>query len=215
MPILNFSNQTFKVEQIANIKVEDLVRLANQNQPRLFVVHDPVQKTSAVVIPELVVKVVNKLHLPQQQRAADVGLMGVLRGCQVTVKSDQPAQTIAHLAKVSKAEFVIVTDQERSPTGLFIPHVVAQRLPQARLVQELPDLEKLIQELLAEDDLTGAIAQIEKRIKDFHSEKVNLDAPDPYICSGDEDDGPHHRNTCPCPYHPGAACSKREVLTGP
>ena len=58
MPILNFSNQTFKVEKIANVKVEDLVKLAHQNQPRLFVVHDPVQKTTAVVIPELVVKVI-------------------------------------------------------------------------------------------------------------------------------------------------------------
>lgn len=213
MPILNFSNQTFKVEKIANIKVDDLVQLAQQNQPRLFVVHDPVQKTTAVVVPELVLKVVNKLQLPSQQRAADVGLMGVLRGRQITVKSDQPVGTVTRLANVSKVEFVIVTDEQRTPTGLFIPHLVAQRLPQARMVQEVPDLKQEILERLAENDLPGAIAQIEKRIKDFHSEKVNLDAPDPYFCSGDDEDGPHHRNSCPCPYHPLAACSKREVLT--
>jgi len=214
MSILNFSNHTFKVEKIASIKVEDLLKLVYQNQPRLFVVHDLALKTSAVVIPELVLKVVNELYLTPQQQAADAGLMGVLRRCQITVKADEPAETVARLARVAKAEFVIVTNQERIPTGLFIPHVVAQRLPQARMVQEVPDLERLIQEQLAKNDLTGAITQIKKRIKDFHSEKINLDAPDPYICSGDEEDGPHHRNSCPCPYHPGAACSKREVLTG-
>lgn len=214
MPILNFSNHTFKVEKIANIKVEDLVKLVDQNQTRLFVVHDPVLKTSAVVIPELVIKVVSKLNLRHEQLAADVGLMGVVGQCQITVKADQPAQSVAHLAKVSKAEFVIVTNQERLPTGLFIPNVVAERLPLARMVQEVPDLGQLVREELANDDLTAAIAQIEKRIKDFHSERVNLDAPDPYICSGDDEDGPHHRNSCPCPYHPQAACSKREVLTG-
>jgi hypothetical protein len=215
MPILNFSNQTFKVEKIANIKVEDLVQLAHQNQPRLFVVHDPVNKASAVVIPELVIKVVDELKLSPELPAADVGLMGALRGRQITVKADQPATTIAQLANLSKAEFVIVTDQQRTPTGLFVPNVVAERLPQASMVQERPDLQQIILERLAENDLTGAIAQVEKRIKDFHSEKVNQDAADPYICSGDNDDGPHHWNSCPCPYHPGAACGRREVLSKP
>src|ERR1043166_7575938 len=199
MAILNFSNQTFKVEQIANITVDDLVRLAQQNQPRLFVVHDSVQKTSAVVIPELVLAVVNKLQLPAQQRAVDVGLMGVVRGCQITGKSDQPAGIVAYLANVSRADFVIVTDEQRTPAGLFIPGVVAQRLPEARMVQDMPDLRQEILQRLAVNDLTGALQRTEKRIKDFHSEKVNLDAPDPYICAGDEEDGPHHRNSCPCP----------------
>jgi hypothetical protein len=213
MPIINFSNQTFKVTTIDNIKVDDLMQLALQNQSCLFVVHDPAQKTSAVVIPELVFRVVNKLQLSPHQPALDVGLMCVVRGRQLTVKADQPAETVAKLARVSKAEFVIVTDRQQRPTGLFVPQVVAQRLPETRIVKAVPDLKLQIQQRLAQNDLTGAIAQIERRIKDFHSEKVNLDAPDPYICSGDEEDGPHHWNTCPCPYHPQAACSKREVLT--
>jgi hypothetical protein len=215
MSIINFSNHTFKVEKIANLKVSDLVQLAEQNQPRLFVVHDPVIKASAVVIPDLALKVIRDLGLPPEHPATDVGLMGALRGRQITVKADQAANTVAKIARLSKAEFVIVTDHERTPTGLFIPNVVTQRLPQASMVHEHPGLELIIRQRIAENDLTGAIAQVEKRIKDFHSEKVNLDAPDPYICSGDDEDGPHHRNACPCPYHPGAACSKREVLTGP
>jgi hypothetical protein len=39
MSILNFSNETFKIEKIANIRVDDLLQLALQNEPRLFVVH--------------------------------------------------------------------------------------------------------------------------------------------------------------------------------
>ena len=215
LSILNISNQTFKVEEVPDIKVEKLVQLAKQNQPRLFVVHDPAHCISAVVIPERVLTVVKELKLPGYQLAADVGLMGVLRQRQITVTKDQSAQTVARMANLSRAEFVIVRDQQHAPSGLFIPHVVAERLPHTRMVQEVPYFQKTIEDLLAENNLIGAISQIEKRIKDFHSERINLDAPDPYICGGDNEDGPHNRNSCPCPYHPGAPCAKREVLTRP
>src|SRR6266849_9005357 len=156
-PILNFSNQTFNVEEVSDIKVDDLVQLAGQNQPKLFVVHDPAHRVSAVVIPELVLMVVKALKLPANRSAADVGLMEVLRRRQITVKMDQPAQIVAKLANLSRAEFVIVTDHQRTPNGLFIPNVVAQRLPHSRMVQEVPNLQEVIEKRLAENDLIGAI----------------------------------------------------------
>jgi hypothetical protein len=138
-----------------------------------------------------------------------------LRRRQITVKSDQPAETVAKLANMSHAEFVIVVNNQRTPNGLFIPNVVAEKLPQASMVQQMPHLRQEVELQIAAYNLTGAISHIEKIIKDFHSERINFDVPDPYICSGDEEDGPHNWNSCPCPYHPLAACGKREVLTRP
>ena len=215
MAIINFSNQTFKLVEVPDLKVDDLMQLATQNEPRLFVVHDPKHKASALVIPELVKKVVENAKLDRDQLATDVGLMGVLRRRQITVNGDQPAETVAKLANMSHAEFVIVVNNQRTPSGLFIPKVVAERLPHASMLQQMPSLQHEVQLQIAAYNLTGAISKIEKIIKDFHSERINLDVPDPYICSGDDEDGPHNWNSCPCPYHPSAACGKREVLTGP
>ncbi|HEV2834997.1 MAG TPA: hypothetical protein VGW58_06755 [Pyrinomonadaceae bacterium] len=214
MAIINFSNQTFKLVEVPDLKVKDLMQLAKENQPRLFVVHDPKHKASALVIPELVRKVVEKANLAPSQLATD-GLIAVLRRRQITVKGDQPAETVAKLASMSHAEFVIVVNNQRAPSGLFIPNVVAKNLPHARMVQEMPGLQREVELHIASDNLTGAINKIEKIIKDFHSERINLDVPDPYICEGDEEDGAHTWNSCPCPYHPSAACGKREVLTRP
>lgn len=110
-----------------------------------------------------------------------------------------------------EAQVVIAVNDDTVPVGLFIPSVVAERLPQTSQILHAssPQLQQTVGRPTEIGDLARAIAAIEGEHDEFHSEYLNHLAPDPYIC---EDHGkPHKLSRCPCDIHPGAPCGRRKV----
>jgi hypothetical protein len=106
----------------------------------------------------------------------------------------------------------MVVNDHTLPVGVFIPGLVAERLPNSHMViSSSQELQNAVRTALAAGDLVRAIEAIEGEHTEFHSETLNQNSPDPYVC---ENHGkPHKRSKCPCDIHPGASCGRREVAS--
>jgi hypothetical protein len=211
IPIIHFAWQRFIPTQIQNVRVGQLYDLARKNPVQeLFVFNDPTHQLSALIIPELVTSIVDELNLPFWESAADVGLLDIIRQDHIAVHMNQPASVVTRLAAKMDAQTVIVVNDDAIPVGLFMPGVVAERLPQASILgQGSVNLRGTVSTQVASRDLAAAIASIEAEMLAFHSEFLNEHAPDPYVCEGFGT--PHKRTICPCDIHPAATCGKRLV----
>jgi hypothetical protein len=157
--------------------------------------------------------VIKKFRLPNDESAVAVGLMDILRRKQITVHQEQPADRVVKLAASHKTFAIIAVNDYGVPVGILIPDVAIERLPDTGYAQSPFGFTSPIAHHINNGDLAGAISEINKRHQNFHSERFNLDASDPYICAGDEEDGSHNINACPCRYHPSAGCGRRQIAT--
>ena len=213
IPIIHFSWQWFIPTQIQNVRVGQLYDLAlkkSMPNPELFVFHDPTHRLSALIIPDQVTHIVGVLDLPFWESAAAVGLLDIIRQDHITVHMNQPASLGTQMAAKMDGQTVIVVNDDAIPVGLFMPGVVAERLPQSSmLLQSSTDLQEAVSTQLDGGDLAEALASIEAEMLAFHSEGLNINAPDPYVCEGLG--APHMRTNCPCDIHPTATCGRRLV----
>jgi hypothetical protein len=208
IPILDFSWQDFPTQLINQPKVGDLVLLCQDQQPRLFVAHDPVSRWCGVVVPDGVLALVDRLELPDDAPAFDIGLMGAVGQGQLTVRGNQPASTVAKLASVTNATCVIAVTEIEHPQGLFLPAVCAERLPRTSIVQ---NSSRFVQYVVghAGSNLVEAIAALESEHQSFHSETINQNPADPYVCKEGGID--HYVPFCKHdPPHPTGPCNRGE-----
>jgi hypothetical protein len=215
IPIIDFCWQEFNPVEVDDVEVRHLYNLSKQHGPDLFVLHDRVHRMSALVIPDLVTETVERLdllNLRGETSAAAIGLLDLLRRDQITVNFEQPASLVVIAAAWQQAGTVIAVDNSARPRGLFIPSTVAERLPQASLIQEQsPQLRESVGQLTRIGNLAGAIVAIESKFDSFHSEHLNRHAANPYIC-----DGPLPHKTFsppPCREHSGAIVTMRNVAS--
>jgi hypothetical protein len=208
--IFNFSQQKFRLVHKDNVTVGQLETLANQHADKPFIFYDGIQREAACVVPARVKWAIEKFNLAPGEIAARTGIFDILRRNQGVVHRDQPSSRIAQFALSEDLDAVLVVGDKGEPAGLFLPGLVAERLPKTPFVKDLlpPALRQQIQALKNLDDLPQAMAKIETQDVAFHSELVNEFGGEPYICEGD---GGHIRNSCPCPSHPFARCSRRQI----
>lgn len=212
IPIIDFSWREFKpFQQSLDASVQEFYDLAHIYNPNLFLLHDPERRLSALVIPDLVIQTVERFDLPLEAPVAATGLPDLLRQGQMTVHAGQPASLVALLAEAHEIESVVVVDDSAFPIGLFVPSVVAERLPETYRIQaeSSESLRRTVRRLAAAGNLTGAIAAIEGEYGDFHSERLNQLGADPYVCDGNGK--PHYWRRCPCKWHPTATCGRRTI----
>jgi hypothetical protein len=207
LPILNFCQQRFALVQDNNVTVERLQDLAGQHGANPFVFFDAEHREAACVIPTAVEWAIKEFDLDAKEIAAETGIFNVLRRNQAVVHSAQPASRIAQLASSQQADAIVTVGDVGKPVGVFFPGIVAERLSETSVVRSSlsRSLQRQIRALGNVDHLADAIRVLEKEGIDFHSEQVNLYGAEPYMC---EADGGHFRNSCPCPYHPGASCGR-------
>jgi hypothetical protein len=160
-----------------------------------------------------ITQTVERFKLPGDLPAEAAGLVDLLRQDQMTVRQDLSASVVAGLAIWQGAGAVHVVDDERVPRGLFVPATVAERLPGASLLQ---DRSPWLREALdgSVEGLPNAIAAVEDKLTEFHSERLNELGPSPNIC---EDHSLQHviPGKCPCKKHRDAPCGSREVAARP
>lgn len=204
IPIHSFCWHEFHPVQISNCTVGSLNDIVtNRNSPELFVFHDPVERNVFLVIPEVIISSVTGLHIPMQENLKFTGLLDVLRQGQMMVHKDQPASQVIQLAVHTGIHVIIAVDDFTNPVGLFFPSLAVQRLPQTGLFQSA-----FIQ-FNSLSDLPTAIMAFEASNADFHSERMNLAAPDPFVCSSGGRS--HTVSSCPCNVHPKGQCGRRKV----
>jgi hypothetical protein len=210
--ILDLSWQAFPSHPLTGPMVGDLVSLCSAERPKLFVAHDPLSGWSGVVVPDGVLALVDRLDLPHDAPVIDVGLLGVVSQGQLTARWNQPASTVAKVASWAGATSVIVVSDTGHPAGLFLPAVVAERLPRTSIVrsQSSPFVQYAVGR--AGTDLVAAITALESEHASFHAESINDHTADAYICKEGGID--HHVSFCPHdpPHHLGP-CSRGEWAT--
>ncbi|HBY93026.1 MAG TPA: hypothetical protein DEP84_03520 [Chloroflexi bacterium] len=212
IPIIDFSWREFKLfQQSLDVSVQEFYGLAHSHNPNLFLLHDPDRRLSALVIPDLVIQTVERFDLPFEAPVVATGLPDLLRQGQMTVHVGLPASLVTLLAGAHEIESVVVADDSAFPIGLFIPSVVAERLPETYRIQgeSSETLQRTVRRLTATGNLAGAIAAIEGAYDDFHSERLNQIGADPYVCDGNGK--PHYWRRCPCKWHPSASCGRRTI----
>src|SRR5215472_9941706 len=84
--ILDLSWHRFSSRSLTDPKVEDLVTLCSSESPRLFVAHDSVSGWSGVVAPQGVLALVDRLELPRDAPAFDLGLLSTLSAGQLIAR---------------------------------------------------------------------------------------------------------------------------------
>jgi hypothetical protein len=211
--ILNFCQQKFQLVQSDNVTIGKLQTLAEQHGDQPFVFYDATHRESALVIPEAVTWAVHKFELGPDEIAAGTGIFELLRRNQAVVDRDQPASRVAKLASSREAGAIVAVADKGKPVGVFLPSIVAERLPETRFViDKLPSaLQTQVRSLRGLDKLSQAIEVFETGGLSFHSARVNVYGGEPYVCDGGGEDGPHFRNSCPCRWHPGAGCTRRSI----
>jgi hypothetical protein len=212
-PIFDFCQQKFKLAQTRNATVGDLQKMAEEHGDDVFVLFDADHLESACVIPEAVKWAVHKFQLAPNEIAARTGIFKILRRNQAVVHRDQPAARIAELASSQDIDAIVAVGDAGKPVGIFLPGIVAERLPETRFVTDKlsSTLQTKVRSFTGIDNLSQAIGTLEIQGLSFHSEKLNIYGGEPYVCDGGGEAGPHLRNTCPCRYHPHAGCRRRNI----
>jgi hypothetical protein len=211
IPVIQFSWRAFTPTTLEDGNVGELDRLAREHLPAPFVVHEPGQRLSAVVVPELVVQLVEARALDPWQPLQRAGLFDELLRWQLTAGARQPAVEVARAAAERDAGTVLVLDGEDRPVGVLFPGVVLDRLPRTDLLglRRSAELRRRVAELAAAGDLAGLLGLVEEEYTDFGSELLRELPPDPPVCDGLG--VPHVASRCPCPSHDGAGCDQRPV----
>jgi hypothetical protein len=213
-PIFDFCQQKFNLVQSKNVTIGNLQEIAGQHGDDVFVLFDPVYRESACVIPEAVEWAVHKFQLAPNEIAAKTGIFKILRRNQAVVHRDQPAVRIAELASSEDVDAIVAVSDVAKPVGIFLPGIVAERLTKTRFVTDKLSsaLQTQVRSLRGVGNLSQAIGALETQGLSFHSEKLNIYGGEPYVCDGGGAAGPHFRNSCPCRYHPGAGCRRRNIV---
>jgi hypothetical protein len=206
--ISDFCWRDFSPLRESDPTVGALYDIAQRHLGSYFVLHDPVHLTCSLAIPEVITHVVDVSDLSRNERAAGAGLLSVLSHEQIWVHRSQPAEVVARLVASTNSQVVIAVEDDGSPTGVFIPSVVMERLPNTSLVRSAsPQLQQAVNQFLGSSDLVSMIQAIQNEYPGFHSENLNQHRPDPFVC--DDHGKPHILMRCPCDVHPGAACGRR------
>ena len=209
IPILDFAWQDVRPVEFSNPQLGDIHAQCVQYGPELLLAHDVVNRWSALIIPEVVDRLVAEFEIPVTASATASGVVDVLRQGHITVSGDQPASMVVRLAQSMDAAVVVIADGADRPVGLFLPAVVAERLSRTSLVRhESSPFVQYVAER-AEGDLVAAISAIESEHTSFHSESLNQNVSDAYICDGGGI--PHHVAFCPHRPHPSGPCGHRRV----
>lgn len=211
-PVIDFSLKHFTPVRADNVTIGKLEELAVAHGDSPFVLYDAANRETACVIPEAIQWAVKKFDLDSNEIAAETGIFKVLRRNQAVVNRDQPASRIARLTSSQDVNAVIAVAADGTPEGVFLPGVVSERLHETHFVKNSlpPVLQTKIQSFAG--NIVKGIDVIELHDVSFHSEKINVYGGEPYVCEGNQDDGPHVRNSCPCQYHPGAQCRRRKLF---
>jgi len=209
IPILDFAWQDVSPVELSDPRLGDIHAQCMQYAPDLMLAHDVVNRWSALVIPEVVDRLMTEFGIPVTASATTSGVVDVLRQGHITVRGDQPASLVVRLAQSMDAAVVVIADGADRPVGLFLPAVVAERLSRTTLVryESSPFVQYVADR--AEDDLVAAISAIESEHTSFHSESLNQNVSDAYLCDGGGI--PHHVAFCPHRPHPSGPCGRRHV----
>ncbi len=201
IPIVDFCWQSFQSVEISNSSIQELANLAGGPKP-FVVIYDRQYHFSALVIPELVTQLVNELDLSPQDSAIATGILDLLRQGQITVSESEPASRVAQLAVKHDIKVVLAVNHDALPVGLFVPHIVTERLPQTLLQQDSVQLQETVGRLTMVDDLPGAIKAIESENSRYRSELLSKQDYVFLVC---EDSGKYHVVLQPtCSEHPTA-----------
>lgn len=208
LPLLDFSWQAFEPEFVEFPQVGDIYRLARAHESSLFVVHDRALRWTALVIPEVITTTIDRYNIPSSLPAVSVGLVELMRQGQMTYFAEHSAGLATQLALWQGVQVVHAVDEEGVPRGLFLPDVVAERLPDVLMNRGAPSLGRNAAGG-GLSHLDATIQAIEGTFSEFHSELLTVFGPTPKVC---QNHGlPHKVSTCPCQTHPHAACSQRRV----
>jgi hypothetical protein len=212
LSILDFSWRDFRPDVVEGVRVGELYDLARAHASELFVVHDRALRWTALVIPDVVTVTVERFDLSKDTPAVAVGMVDLLRRDQMSLSLECQASLAARLALWREATVVHAVEDDGTPRGLFIPDIVAERLPGASMLTGgSPELRESAQGPMGR--LGEALAAIEAELPAFHSESLNSWGPSPYVC---HDHGLQHKvSFCPCDKHPEAVCARRAVATRP
>jgi hypothetical protein len=209
IPILDFAWQDVSPVEFSDPRLGEIHAQCIQYAPELILAHDVVNRWSILIIPEVVDRLVGQFEIPVTSSATASGVIDVLRQGHITVRGDQPASMVVRLAQSVDAAVVVIADGADRPVGLFLPAVVAKRLSRTSLVRY--ESSAFVQYVAdrAEDDLVAAMSAIEREHTSFHSELLNQNVSDAYICDGGGI--PHHVAFCPHRPHPSGPCGHRRV----
>jgi hypothetical protein len=192
------------------IDVADARRNAHpEKKDRAFVLTDTTCWRSVLVAPSALRWAVEHGIVHRQDPIKESGFLDFLGCGQVVVAGDRPASAVAYLLKETTAGVALVVSPTLEAVGLFVPASIAERLPRASMFSQGSSRTRvLVQSALGVGDLPAAIATIESDFADFHSELLNFANPEETFCQGG---GGHSVAQCPCPQHPGAACTRLEI----
>lgn len=116
----------------------------------------------------------------------------------LVVPESMSAQQAIRAAVTMEADYIVTVNEIGEAVGIQFLATLEERLPRARLAQgifaSIPG---------GEDQLVHLVEALETAMPEFHSETLNLSAPDPIICQGF---GKPHAIAPPgpCRLHPGA-----------
>jgi hypothetical protein len=146
------------------------------------------------------------LEVTELPGGADIvasGLLDALAHGQLNVEVwASPAAVTLLLREIQGALAVVLSGQD--PVGVFDPSVLAESIPNASILHELPRGEEVIS-LARQNKVLEALQLAESNFSTFHSEGINAVGPRPLQCQADRG---HYVGRCPCsrPGHAGAPC---------
>jgi hypothetical protein len=134
------------------------------------------------------------------------GLLDALSAGQLNVDESASPAAVTLLMRETQGSVAVVLSG-RDPVGVFDPSVLAEAIPNASMLRDLPHGKDVIA-LAQQDRVLEALQLAEANFSVFHSEGVNAVGPRPLQCQANRG---HYVGRCPCPLpaHAGAPCSRR------
>jgi hypothetical protein len=144
-------------------------------------------------------------QLSSDARIVASGLLDALALGQLNVEVGASPMTVTRLLHETQGALAVVL-RGHDPVGVFDPSVLAESIPNASILRELPHGED-VASLARQNRVLEALQLAENSFSTFHSEGINAVGPRPLQCQADRG---HYVGRCPCPRpgHSGAPCSR-------
>lgn len=205
LTVTDFSSRKFPSILIEAPRLNDLDSAVDRFGGEPFVLATGPGRRAAFVHPGLYADLRQSSRLQGHELADACGVLDALAVGQLTVDHRASAVTVAAIAKTVHASVAVGVTEYGEAVGVFVPSWLVEVLPSTSVVVSA-GLSEHVQHLLTLDgDLSNALALVEERLGDFHSERVNLTRPRPLECKWR---GGHLVARCPCQVHSGAPCAR-------